>query len=263
MVGKAKMTVSRWLSAWLMGALVAVTVLDLGYSQQTESTRRYGAGGFTGFGGAAGGYGGGLPERVASLTLLLANNDRVQQVLKLSPEQVTSLKQAQDESQASLSAGDPNVLLNLPGDEQRKAAEEFRARRDAAAQAMRKRIEAVLKPQQLAAYDEIALQAQGIEALADPEIIKKLGITEQQISELSAIARDVRGRPVAILQPNVEDRRAKMSQLHAETKERVLAVLTPKQKASFEKLQGEKLDIELVGSTRQPRTSRPRPNNNP
>jgi Spy/CpxP family protein refolding chaperone len=197
---------------------------------------------FNGFNGTGVGYAvGPLPERLAQLLVALLNHGHVKEELKLTPDQVAAFEKLKEETRTSLAA-------DLSG---AKTREEFdrakvvlRARLHAAAKDVHQRINAALRPEQLKRLTEISVQMRNLEALADPTIAKELGLTDEQLAKLAVISDEARARLPA--RRTGVDRRTAAAKVRQEVIDQVNAVLTPDQKAAFEKLKGAKTDIRLA-----------------
>jgi Spy/CpxP family protein refolding chaperone len=168
----------------------------------------------------------------------LLSNEKVQADLKLTDEQKESIKKLADKAREDRSA-----LTGLSGEERRTKMQEM-------AKDMEQKTDAVLNDQQKARIKEIRLQARGTAALADKEVAESLKLTDDQVNKIKDLNKsltDARteafsggGRPDA-------DAIAKLTKLRTETNEKILAVLTADQKASFEKMQGTKIEGLTVG----------------
>ena len=86
-------------------------------------------------------------------------------------------------------------------------------------------------------------------AFARPDVIEKLGLTQEQKDKLRKLTEDARpeqGSLADLKNATKEDRRAaltKMREKSEKAKADALAVLTPEQKETWEKMQGKKLEF--------------------
>ncbi len=116
------------------------------------------------------------------------------------------------------------------------------------------KILAMLTPSQSERLKQIQLQAAIPTALARPEIIKALDISEEQRGKIRALCDRMEKKQVAEwpsfhgLDP--KERRQKMiefmkewDKVQAEATKPILDILTPQQRAKFEKLQGKRIDV--------------------
>jgi hypothetical protein len=114
----------------------------------------------------------------------------------------------------------------------------------------------MLTPGQNERLSQIRLQQSIPAALARPEIIKALGISEEQSKKISTL-RDQVTKKAAAQMPDLSDlipaeRRRKTieylkasDKTQAEATKPVLDILTPDQRARFDKLQGKKIDLTM------------------
>jgi Spy/CpxP family protein refolding chaperone len=148
-----------------------------------------------------------------------------------------------------------------PGQYQEKEAERRERERRAFTEDMKKKakdflakILAMLTPSQRERLKQIRLQASISAALERPEIVKALDISKEQSAEIRALRDRMEAKQLAAT-PNfrgldAKQRRQKMIELMkasdktwAEAKNCFLDILTPAQRAKFEKLQGRKIDV--------------------
>lgn len=95
---------------------------------------------------------------------------------------------------------------------------------------------------------EIYAQANGPTALFDERIAEALKITEEQTEKLNELRSASRGGWQGIDWQNLseEEADAEVDKLIADQNEKYASVLTDEQKAEFEKMQGEKLELDLA-----------------
>jgi Spy/CpxP family protein refolding chaperone len=163
----------------------------------------------------------------------LTSNEKVQSDLQLSDEQKESIKKVADKAREERSS-----LAGLSQEDRRAKMQEMR-------KDMEQKVDAVLNDKQKARMKEIRLQVRGTAALTDKEIAEALKLTDDQVNKIKDLNKsltDARteafsggGRPDA-------DAIAKLTKLRTETNEKILAVLNSDQKASFEKMQGTKIE---------------------
>ena len=113
---------------------------------------------------------------------------------------------------------------------------------------------AMLTPRQSERLKQIQLQTAIPAALARPEIVKALDISKEQCEKIRAL-RDRTDEKWLAESPDLRDlspkeRRQKMIEFmkksdkaQAEAKKPILDILTPEQRAKFEKLQGKKIEV--------------------
>ncbi|MGO8691999.1 MAG: Spy/CpxP family protein refolding chaperone [Thermoguttaceae bacterium] len=132
----------------------------------------------------------------------------------------------------------------------RAFTEELRSKQKAS----RTKILAMLTPSQGERLKQIQLQVAIPAALARPEIIKALNISEEQRGKIRALCDRVDEKLLAALSHlgdlSPKERRQKMIEFmkesdkaQAEANKPILDVLTPEQRAKLEKLQGKKIEV--------------------
>jgi Spy/CpxP family protein refolding chaperone len=190
--------------------------------------------------------------------------ESVQTDLGLSADQVGELsdliKTSQERSrQFAAESGDVvSPSRSVPSEELEARQQQFLARlenfrREGAE--FRRKILAVLTPRQRERLEQIALQAATPIAITRPEIIKELGISKDQCERIGPLCDRMKQKQVAAW-PNLRGvaplEQAKRTvefmkasdQSQKEATRQILDVLTPEQRAKFEKLTGKKLDLE-------------------
>jgi len=218
------------------GILLSGSLVQLASAQQPGGGR---PGGGRGFGG-----GFGLTDT------MLIGNEKVQKELELVEDQVSKINKLREESQAEgrkLFEG----IRDLPEDQRRAKFEEMNTKREESQKALRAKINEVLLPDQRDRLKELVIQAQGTGALNNEETAAALKITDEQKKKIETIReeagpkmREAMGTPG---QGGLsEEARAKLAEIRKESSEKVLAVLTTEQKAQFEKMKGEKSDIDFT-----------------
>lgn len=163
-------------------------------------------------------------------------NETVQKDLALTDEQKESIKKISDDFRSSLSG--------LSREDRRSKMPELR-------KAMDEKIGAVLNDKQKGRLKEIRLQIQGPAALATKEVAEAVKLTDDQVSKINDLTKslaDARREAYQGGGGRNADAREKLAKLRTETNEKILAVLNSDQKASFEKLQGAKIDLPARGS---------------
>jgi hypothetical protein len=162
------------------------------------------------------------PHHPASDPLTLAVEYRkVHDELGLSPDQVASLRSMLKDRPATASA-------------EEKATEA-------------KRLERVLRPEQVNRLRQLAIQAAPCEALRNDAIAKDLGLSPQQLSELAAVSesqhRKVKDRLSRLNFKTEADREAYIERLRHEEDTQLEHVLTETQRRRFKELQGRPFDF--------------------
>lgn len=117
---------------------------------------------------------------------------------------------------------------------------------------LQKKIAAILTPAQNTRVKEIQLQMQGTRALTSDEVVKELGLSEKQVADIEAARESGRpqggGQQPGGTPPTPEERQKMMEAItkaREESNKKVLAVLTPAQKAKWEKMLGKKFEMPM------------------
>jgi Spy/CpxP family protein refolding chaperone len=190
--------------------------------------------------------------------LLLA--DAVQRDLGLTPDQIRELSDQAKSDFARMRKVRQEVREILPpsfpSEESEARMAKFRAwEKDfrKASKEAKAKILAMLTPSQTERLKQIQLQAAIPAALARPEIIKALDISEEQLARIIAM-RDQMDQEMAakfrdLSNGSPEERRQKMiesmkasDQVQAEATKRILDVLTSEQRTKFQKLHGRRIE---------------------
>ncbi len=108
-----------------------------------------------------------------------------------------------------------------------------------------------LKPEQITRLKQISIQTQGIRAFTDPEVAKKLNLTDAQKSDIQTIFEEtmeaMRGVPFGQDQSE-EEREAnmkKLTELNKEALDKVAAKLNDEQQKSWKELIGAQFELKM------------------
>ena len=170
----------------------------------------------------------------------LASLEQVQTELKVTPEQKAKISEINEQL-----AEDRRALGRPEGqDGFRQRAEQIEKLNAEAT----KQLHAAIDETQQNRLREIWIQVNGTGVLSDEAIAKELKITEQQQEQLTSTRREsfqAFGEAFRSAGDLSEDqRREKLQELRRESEQKVLAVLTAEQREQFEKMQGEKIEID-------------------
>jgi Spy/CpxP family protein refolding chaperone len=213
--------------------VLAFCALALLASPAWAQAQKGGRGGFGMGGGAA---------------ILMATN--VQKDLKLSDEQVGKIQDTLREIREK-HADDRAALKDASAEErQTKMAALSKAESDEVKKALS------FSEEQSKRFDQIALQARGAQAFADPAVQAKLKLTDDQktkIREIATAARTGGGGGGFNKDASADERKAafeKMAEARKENFAKVLAVLTDDQKKDWKELTGEVIEINITPGRR-------------
>jgi Spy/CpxP family protein refolding chaperone len=215
---------SRWLR--LATALVAVL---FAFSAGRAVAQR-GGGGFRG-----GGFGG--PFAGGGMVGLVMR-DEVQQELQLVDEQQEKVADVVDATRNQM-RDELRDLFSQMGDlsdeERQQRFDQIRSKVDSINAAMEKRLKKVLLPHQFDRLKQIELQSRiqqrGAAALTSGELAETLDLTEAQREKLEQRADEVQ-----------QELQEQIRQLRIEAQNKILAVLSPEQRAKLEAMMGDQFD---------------------
>lgn len=178
----------------------------------------------------------------------LVRNPNVREEIKLTDEQSIQI----DEVFAKLTATRRESSAGLRGasvEERQKKFAEIQEKMKVQSEDANKEIEKALKPEQLARLEQISIQRQGLLALNNPSVAKKLKLTEEQLEKIAA----VRSEGTKKRQQLIQDLRSgnldrtqlagKIMEIQQQTEKAVMEALTMEQQTRFEQMQGEKFDF--------------------
>jgi len=182
----------------------------------------------------------------------LLTNESVQKELKLDDKQVDKAKDLAEKTREE-SREKFQGLQDLSQEERRAKMQEIN--REINATTLKAAGE-FLKPEQVARLKQISLQVRGVQAFNDPEVQKKLNLTDSQKGEIQAIAQESREGTRGLFgqDQSPEEREAamkKIAEIRKQALTKVEAKLNDEQQKTWK---------ELIGSPFEFRPD-PRPNN--
>jgi Spy/CpxP family protein refolding chaperone len=109
------------------------------------------------------------------------------------------------------------------------------------------KLNAVLDENQRSRLNELYVQVNGAAALSDPNVAMVLALTDEQSQQVTDLVEQTRQAIRDSLQDGAsrEELREAWGKLNAERDDKLLALLTDEQKENFEKMKGDKLEIDL------------------
>ena len=200
-------------------------------------------------GGPMGGMMGGQ-----GMGLMLLANAQVQKELELVDDQKAKIKELSDKLQADMREAFSG-MRDLSAEERQKKMEELRKKGEERITSLQKDVDKILLPHQQKRLKQIRFQTLGDRALSDAEIIKELGITDEQKSKIEAIAKEsreanqklfegIRDVPQAERQAKMAELREKTDKARKEAQDKTLGILTDAQKAKLKELKGAEFKID-------------------
>jgi Spy/CpxP family protein refolding chaperone len=194
----------------------------------TAAAQGQGRGGFGRFGGG-GGY------------AMLLGNESVQKELKLEDQQIEKAKELGDKIREKMTAA-RSELQGLDQEEQRTKMTALM--REVNESTMKSAAE-FLKPEQITRLKQISLQTRGAMAFSDPEVAKKLNITDSQKSDIQSIVEASRSEMPSRedFQSDREAAMKKMAEINKDTVAKVAAKLNDEQQKSWKEMIGAPFEI--------------------
>jgi len=108
-----------------------------------------------------------------------------------------------------------------------------------------------LKPDQIARLKQISYQQRGASAFSDPEVQKKLNLTDSQKTDIQSIVQESQAEMRTIFQENQGDREAimkKMGELRKQTLAKAEAKLNDEQQKTWKELVGSPFEVKYEQS---------------
>lgn len=213
--------------------------------------REGGRGGFFGPGGGPGP--GGMMQIGKAMLLGLPT---VRDELKLEDAQQTSIEAALESFREERRSARPDrsAIENMSEEERDALREKMRTDSEALNQKTDAILEALLEPSQAERLDQIALQMrlnmQITTALKSDDLREKLGITDDQISQLTKLEEDMQARREeardAIADGDRDSMREMFTKMREEAQKNAIAVLTDEQKTKLEALKGAAFEVDMM-----------------
>jgi hypothetical protein len=175
--------------------------------------------------------------------LALVQNEAVQKELDLVDDQIGKIRDLADSRRPGRrGAGGDRPNFAEMTEQQRR---EFMAQRRAESKAEVKKI---LLDDQFARLDQIYLQVAGAAALTDPDVVAKLGLSDDQQAKIATTREEAQEENRAQMRELRQSgdpaaARAKMEELRKAADEKVLAHLTDEQKQQFASMKGEAFEL--------------------
>jgi hypothetical protein len=105
-----------------------------------------------------------------------------------------------------------------------------------------------LKPEQVKRFEQITVQHAGLFAFSTPPVQRRLKLTEQQLTKLAIIRDEASqrdGSRTELLEKSVKDPEAKKkaAEVEKQTMEKIVALMSDEQKATWKDLTGEPFEV--------------------
>jgi len=184
---------------------------------------------------AQGGRGGGMMG--GGGIAMLIGNESVQKELKLDDTQVTKAKELADKNREKMTAARAETK-DLDQEERRAKMTELNKEMN---ESTLKAVGEFLKPEQVTRLHQVSYQIRGAMAFSDPEVAKKLNITDAQKDEIKSIT-DESGAAMRELFAGLQDDREgtmkKIAEHQKETLTKVVAKLNDEQQKTWKEMTG-------------------------
>jgi hypothetical protein len=175
---------------------------------------------------------------------MLIGNESVQKELKLDDTQVTKAKELADKNREKATAFREETK-DLDQEERRTKSAEMRKEMN---ESTLKAVAEFLKPEQVARLKQISYQTMGAMAFADPDIAKKLNITDAQKEEIKTINDESMATMREIGQGFQDDREGtmkKMAEHRKETLNKIVAKLNDEQQKTWKEMTGTPFEVKF------------------
>ena len=181
---------------------------------------------------------------------MILRAENVQKDLKLSTEQIGKI----DATLRSVQEKHRDDFAALSDLEPQERMPKMISLNKAVAEDLKKGLS--MTAEQAKRYDQISLQQRGLMAFADPTVVEKLKLTQDQRSQIREIAAaGGSGRGLAALKnASAEEKKdafRKMRETQRENMKKVMAVLSDDQKKEWKELTGEPIEIQFAGGGRR------------
>jgi hypothetical protein len=170
----------------------------------------------------------------------LLQNKSVQDELKLDKDQMDMLRTALTKFQQAHS--DDLAKLRDQGTSREERMELMKKLNEAS----QKAVADILKPEQFKRLNQIRMQQEGLNALANPETQKALKLTDKQTQEIQQIAEDMQKEMREIFQNaggNREEAMKKMMALRKDKMDSAMKVLNDEQRKTLKDMMGEPFEL--------------------
>ncbi|MDJ0732580.1 MAG: Spy/CpxP family protein refolding chaperone [Nostocaceae cyanobacterium] len=194
-------------------------------------------------------------DRTTSDPLSLIQNEQIKKELQLTENQSAKIKQIEQDFRAAITQRVSGVTFKGLDKTQKEAKiKEISKDLDKEIQEARKKVGAVLKPEQETRWKQIVLQIYGWGVLTKDEYSSELKLTSKQQEEMNQL----RDQMITKMRANwqnpdnkneprekvIASNRQRLEQIVKNTNEEALDVLTPEQKKNLEKLKGKKFNLD-------------------
>jgi Spy/CpxP family protein refolding chaperone len=168
----------------------------------------------------------------------------VQEELKLTEEQKGKVQEMVEGLREEM-MGLREKMADVAQEERFAKMREFMEETNAKA---RKELTSLLKPEQMKRFEQVELQARGLQAFADAKVQEALKVTAEQKEKLEGLMTEVNEKRRTIMEDAQGDFQAAMGkfrELQNSTREKVMAMMTEDQKKSWKDMTGEPFEMPM------------------
>ena len=214
---------------------VLVWCLCVGSVAMAQPGGGRGPGGF-GFGGPGGFGPGGPGGGMGGNFLQLANNEVIRNELDITDEQFERIRELADKTQQGMREMFSG-MRDIAPEEREQRMTEMREKMQERTEAAQKELDSILLPLQKKRLKQLTVQmrlmgGRATDALLSEEVTQSLGISDSQKQALTDLQKTVD-----------EEMQKKMEEVRNQAVQKIIASLTPEQRAKWESLVGEKFDV--------------------
>ena len=162
--------------------------------------------------------------------------------MKLDPEQVKKVKGVADAMRPKFDETMKTIQALAPNDRMKKLPAMAQAHYEEGMKALAE----ILKPEQVDRFDQILFQQRGAAAMLEPNVSKKLKLTDAQSRRLASLVASARNQQGQAMQATQGDTKAAGPRLQAiahEANTHALAVLHPSQQKTWKEMTGAPFEI--------------------
>jgi CO dehydrogenase nickel-insertion accessory protein CooC1 len=163
------------------------------------------------------------------------------------------LRQKSVQKELTLTADDVKKIMeftNKQYEAARKALELSKEQRQKKFQTLgkenRKFLADNLKPEQLKRLNQITMQFTGLMLLTRPEVAKELSLTQDQVRKFKQLQTEARKKLGELLDKDSEGRAEAFAKHREETRKKIMAILTAKQRVKVRQMVGKPFKGEIV-----------------
>jgi len=175
---------------------------------------------------------------------MLIGNESVQKELKLDDTQVTKAKELADKNREKFTAAREETKDLDQEERQKKTTALMKEVNESTLKAVGE----FLKPEQVTRLHQISYQTRGVMAFADPEVAKKLNITDAQKEEIKTINEESQATLRELRQGFQDDREGTMKKMSEHRKEvlaKVVVKLNDEQQKTWKEMIGAPFELKM------------------